>query len=50
MGWQGCQDVRVNAVEQVQLPDGRRLDVRVSGPADGLPLVFRHGTPGAAMR
>jgi pimeloyl-ACP methyl ester carboxylesterase len=33
--------------EQVQLPDGRRLDVRVSGPADGLPLVFHHGTPGA---
>jgi pimeloyl-ACP methyl ester carboxylesterase len=30
------------------LPDGRRLDVRVTGPADGLPLVFHHGTPGAA--
>jgi pimeloyl-ACP methyl ester carboxylesterase len=34
--------------EHVQLPDGRRLDIRVSGPADGLPLVFHHGTPGAA--
>lgn len=34
--------------QQVQLPDGRRLDVRVSGPAGGLPLVFHHGTPGAA--
>ena len=34
-------------VDQVRLPDGRRLDVRVSGPADGLPLVFHHGTPGA---
>lgn len=32
---------------QVVLPDGRRLDVRVSGPDDGLPLVFHHGTPGA---
>jgi pimeloyl-ACP methyl ester carboxylesterase len=38
----------MDAVEQVQLPDGRHLDVRVSGPADGLPLVFHHGTPGAA--
>lgn len=33
--------------DQVQLPDGRRLDVRVSGPEDGLPFVFHHGTPGA---
>jgi len=38
----------MDALEQIQLPDGRRLDVRVSGPADGLPLVFHHGTPGAA--
>jgi len=38
----------MEAFEQVQLPDGRRLDVRISGPADGLPLVFHHGTPGAA--
>jgi pimeloyl-ACP methyl ester carboxylesterase len=35
-------------VEHVQLPDGRFLDVRVSGPAGGLPLVFHHGTPGAS--
>ena len=34
--------------DHLDLPDGRRLDVRVSGPADGLPLVFHHGTPGAA--
>jgi pimeloyl-ACP methyl ester carboxylesterase len=38
----------MDAFEQVQLPDGRRLDVRISGPAGGLPLVFHHGTPGAA--
>src|SRR6201998_3879698 len=44
----GCQDGRMDAMEQVQLPDGRHLDVRISGPADGLPLVFHHGTPGAA--
>ena len=34
--------------DQVRLPDGRRLDVRVSGPAGAFPLVFHHGTPGAA--
>src|SRR5215469_13186563 len=33
--------------EQVQLPDGRRLDVNISGPPDGLPLVYHHGTPAA---
>jgi pimeloyl-ACP methyl ester carboxylesterase len=33
--------------DYLTLPDGRRLDVRVSGPDDGLPLVFHHGTPGA---
>jgi pimeloyl-ACP methyl ester carboxylesterase len=37
----------VNAFNHVRLPDGRRLDIRVSGPASGLPLVFHHGTPGA---
>jgi pimeloyl-ACP methyl ester carboxylesterase len=37
------------AVDQVRLPDGRRLDLRVSGPADGFPLVFHHGTPCAAI-
>jgi pimeloyl-ACP methyl ester carboxylesterase len=34
--------------DHVQLPDGRFLDVRVSGPADGIPLVFHHGTPGSS--
>jgi pimeloyl-ACP methyl ester carboxylesterase len=38
----------MDAFEQVQLPDGRCLDMQVSGPANGLPLVFHHGTPGAA--
>lgn len=33
--------------DQVRLTDGRGLEVRVSGPVDGLPLVFHHGTPGA---
>jgi pimeloyl-ACP methyl ester carboxylesterase len=35
-------------IDHVRLADGRRLDVRVSGPAGGLPLIFHHGTPGAA--
>lgn len=39
----------MDAFEQVQLPDGRRLDMCVSGPAGGLPLVFHHGTPSAAV-
>jgi pimeloyl-ACP methyl ester carboxylesterase len=34
-------------LDHVLLPGGRRLDVRVSGPAGGLPVVFHHGTPGA---
>lgn len=34
-------------IKQVGLADGRVVDVRVSGPEGGLPLVFHHGTPGA---
>jgi pimeloyl-ACP methyl ester carboxylesterase len=30
----------------VPLPDGRRLEVWLAGPADGLPVVSHHGTPG----
>jgi pimeloyl-ACP methyl ester carboxylesterase len=37
----------MDAAEHVRLPDGRRLQIRVSGPSGGLPLVFHHGTPGA---
>jgi pimeloyl-ACP methyl ester carboxylesterase len=36
-------------LEQVNLPDGRRLDVYMSGPADGVPLLFHHGAPGAGI-
>src|SRR4249919_2557672 len=32
------------------LPDGRRLEVQVSGPEGGLPLVWHHGTPGCAYQ
>jgi pimeloyl-ACP methyl ester carboxylesterase len=34
----------------VTLPDGRRLDIRVTGPQDGLLLVFHLGTWDAAVR
>jgi pimeloyl-ACP methyl ester carboxylesterase len=33
----------------LELPDGRTLEYLVDGPADGLPLVFHHGTPSAAV-
>jgi pimeloyl-ACP methyl ester carboxylesterase len=33
----------------VDLPGGRRLEVEVAGPVDGLPLVFHYGTPGAPL-
>ncbi|WP_037842515.1 alpha/beta fold hydrolase [Streptomyces sp. NRRL F-5126] len=31
----------------IAMPDGRQLDMAVSGPEGGVPLVFHHGTPGA---
>ncbi|MDP9794166.1 pimeloyl-ACP methyl ester carboxylesterase [Catenuloplanes nepalensis] len=30
----------------IEVDGGRVLDVAVSGPSDGVPLVFHHGTPG----
>ncbi|WP_330474963.1 alpha/beta fold hydrolase [Terrabacter sp. C0L_2] len=33
----------------VRTPDGRDLEVLVTGPEDGLALVFHHGTPQAAV-
>ncbi|WP_375487007.1 alpha/beta fold hydrolase [uncultured Jatrophihabitans sp.] len=32
----------------VATPDGRQLEVEVSGPEGAMPLVFHHGTPGSA--
>jgi pimeloyl-ACP methyl ester carboxylesterase len=34
---------------QLTLADGRRLEYGVHGPSDGTPLVYHHGTPGAAV-
>ena len=33
----------------VTTPDGRRLEFRLTGPPEGLPVVFHHGAPGAAV-
>jgi pimeloyl-ACP methyl ester carboxylesterase len=32
------------------LPDGRELVIEVTGPDEGVPLVFHHGTPGSAWQ
>ncbi|HEX3648576.1 MAG TPA: alpha/beta hydrolase, partial [Pseudonocardiaceae bacterium] len=32
------------------LPDGRLIDTEITGPADGVPLIFHHGTPGSVVR
>lgn len=40
----------MNTPSHVLLPDGRRLDIRVTGPKDGLLLVFHVGTWDAAVR
>jgi pimeloyl-ACP methyl ester carboxylesterase len=34
-------------VTLIDLPHGGRLDVEVSGPERGMPLLFHHGTPGS---
>ncbi len=33
----------------MDLPDGRRLEVLVAGPEDGLPFVYQYGTPSGAV-
>jgi pimeloyl-ACP methyl ester carboxylesterase len=38
-----------HAAHMVPTADGRELEVLVSGPQDGFPLVFHHWTPGAAV-
>ncbi len=36
-------------IRQITLSDGRALEVRDAGHANGLPLVFHHGTPGSLV-
>ena len=38
--------VQATEVSVLRLPDGRDLEIAVSGPADGVPFVWHHGTPG----
>lgn len=38
------------AVTLIDLADGRALDIQVTGPQDGIPLVMHHGTPGSLVR
>jgi pimeloyl-ACP methyl ester carboxylesterase len=48
-GSKGRREVAGSAGPQpltVRAPGGRDLEVLVTGPADGLPLIFHHGTPG----
>ena len=33
----------------LELPDGRVLDYALSGPSDGFPFLFHHGTPGSVV-
>jgi pimeloyl-ACP methyl ester carboxylesterase len=33
----------------LRLPDGRMLDIEVTGPDDGVPLLFHHGTPSSKV-
>jgi len=37
-------------VTAIECSDGRLLDVRVSGPEAGVPLLFHHGTPGSVTQ
>jgi len=40
----------LSAVTLIDLADGRALDLQVTGPQDGTPLVLHHGTPGSLVR
>jgi pimeloyl-ACP methyl ester carboxylesterase len=42
--------VDVTTAKQLELSDGRLLDVYVSGPQGGVPLIYHHGTPGAGVQ
>lgn len=37
-------------MSELTLPDGRTLEVTVTGPAGATPLVFHHGTPGSGRQ
>jgi pimeloyl-ACP methyl ester carboxylesterase len=35
-------------METLTLPDGRTLEIEITGPSGGTPLLFHHGTPGSS--
>jgi pimeloyl-ACP methyl ester carboxylesterase len=44
--WTVCSTAMIlTAMTFIALPDGRLLDIRVTGPEDGTPFVVHHGTP-----
>ena len=50
MAGPGITVVHYGAMTMIDLPDGRRLEVEVSGPPDGPALLLHHGTPGSAVQ
>jgi len=44
-GWRFCGMITEMTI--IGLPGGRSLDLNVSGPQEGMPLIFHHGTPGS---
>lgn len=40
---------KVVPTPQFRVPDGRSLDLSLTGPEDAAPLVFHCGTPGAGL-
>src|SRR6476660_6415790 len=42
-------DLDTDGYRTATLPDGRKIEYLVEGDPDGFPLVFHHGTPGAAV-
>jgi pimeloyl-ACP methyl ester carboxylesterase len=41
-------ELQERTVVSIPARDGRALEVVLAGPSDGVPLIFFHGTPGAA--
>lgn len=42
-------ETMASGLQTITLPDGRKVDYLVSGPADGFPFLYLHGTPGSAV-
>jgi pimeloyl-ACP methyl ester carboxylesterase len=40
----------MSVTTSITVPDGRALELEVTGPDDGPPLLFHHGTPGGSVQ